>query len=208
MISPRTMHEAGRRRRSRRRRGRAGRSREDRVEDRVRDLVAHLVGVAFGHRFGREQVVRRRRRCWSSGLLVQGRPKGSTHSPRPRSTSKSGCHATFGWRFRPGAAPSDGRRPRPTLVAWPQPRLRYRRRLSRAPHRTVLLGHRAMDEGRRASWSRVSDHRMVPLWSRAILMDVREAAGERERLPSFLESGDRWTEAGWRRIVTIVTYAA
>ena len=30
---------------------------QDRVEDRVRDLVTHLVGVAFGHRFGREQVL-------------------------------------------------------------------------------------------------------------------------------------------------------
>jgi len=32
---------------------------DDRVQDRVADLVAHLVRVALGHRFGREQVVRR-----------------------------------------------------------------------------------------------------------------------------------------------------
>ena len=57
------------------------------------DLVAHLVRVALGHRFGREQVLRRRRRCWSCGLRLgcwcRGR-EGTTD----RSAAAAACPAT------------------------------------------------------------------------------------------------------------------
>ena len=118
---------------------------DDRVEDGVRDLVAQLVRVALGHRFGREQVLRRvddaghaapRRDVAGRGYHGPSRPPGA----RPRRPSVT---ARTGPTGPPRRGPSWYSPPRPRApMLWPMPARRplAAARLVAALAATLLLG--------------------------------------------------------------------
>ena len=88
----------------------------DGVEDRVRDLVAHLVGVAFGHRLGREEVVRGVDDAGHQDSWC-GDGRRVARLPAAPIGLEAGCPPTFGWRSgrcgSAGRAASEDRWPSP-----------------------------------------------------------------------------------------------